>query len=167
MKKFVISLLACFLIFAGYYVYKNKNRLYNKFKYRNTSEKVIFEDKAYSLSNTVDTTDQVKDLISTVEQLTNLNKKLEEMNNGHVDSIYSLHVIIDSLNNVITSKPKLKIVSHPFEDTKKPTPVKIQANNLTPKKIKNLKNEKNLPIARGRDAIELKEFFTERYDHRR
>ena len=167
MKKFVFSIIACIIILGGYYVYKNKNRLYNKFKYRNTTNKVVFQDEAYPLSNTVDTTDQVKDLISTVEQLTELNKKMELMNNNHVDSIYALHVIIDSLNNVIASKPKLKIVSHPFEDSKKSTPSKIQANNLTPKKIKNLKNEKNLPIARGRDAVELKEFFTDRYDHRR
>jgi hypothetical protein len=169
MKKFVISLLACFLIFAGYYVYKNKNRLYNKFKYRNTTDMVIYDDgKVEPLStNTADTSSQLKDLISTVQQLTDLNKKLEEMNNGHVDSIYSLHVVIDSLNNVIASKPKLKIQSHPFE-SENPTPVQPVVNKTnTNKKIKTLKNEKNLPIARGRDAVELKEFFTERYDHRR
>lgn len=166
MKKFILSLVACLVIFGGYYVYKNKNRLYNKFKYRNTSDRVIIDDKVIVMppSSTVDTSDQVKDLITTVQQLTDLNKKMEEMNNLNVDSIYSLHVIIDSLNNVIASKPKLKIQSHPFES---PAPVKTEANNTNTKKIKTLKNEKNLPIARSRDAVELKEFFTERYDHRR
>jgi len=166
MKKFIITITGLLLIFGMYYVYKNKNRLYNKYKYRNVSDKIITEDGVELLNkNTADTSDQVKDLIVTMQQLTDLNKKMEEMNNINVDSIYSLHVIIDSLNNVIASKPKLKIQSHPFE-TPSPIPVKTEAKNLSPKKIKTLKNEKNLPIARGRDAVELKEFFTERYDHR-
>ena len=42
------------------------------------------------------------------------------------------------------------------------------SNNKTVKKSnKNFKNEKNLPIARGNDAVKLQEFFTERYDNRR
>ena len=166
MKKFVLTITGLLLIFGMYYVYKNKNRLYNKYKYRNTSDRVIFDDKVVIPStSTADTSDQVKDLIVTVKQLNDLNKKMEEMNNTNVDSIYSLHVIIDSLNNVIASKPKLKIQSHPFENPT-PIPVKTEAKNTNTKKIKTLKNEKNLPIARGRDAVELKEFFTERYDHR-
>lgn len=167
MKKFVLTITGLLLIFGMYYVYKNKNRLYNKFKYRNTSNRVIIDDQVISTSsNTSDTSDQVKDLIITVQQLTDLNKKMEEINNLNVDSIYSLHVVIDSLNNVIASKPKLRIQSHPFENPS-PAPVKTEANNTNTKKIKTLKNEKNLPIARGRDAVELKEFFTDRYDHRR
>ena len=111
MKKFVLTITGLLLIFGMYYVYKNKNRLYNKFKYRNTSNRVIIDDQVISTSsNTSDTSDQVKDLIITVQQLTDLNKKMEEINNLNVDSIYSLHVVIDSLNNVIASKPKLRII---------------------------------------------------------
>lgn len=167
MKKFILTMTGLLLIFGMYYVYKNKNRLYNKFKYRNTSDRVIIDDQVISTSSsTSDTSNQVKDLIITVQQLTELNKKMEQWNNDKIDSIYSLHVIIDSLNNVIASKPKLRIQSHPFENPT-PIPVKTEANNTNTKKIKTLKNEKNLPIARGRDAVELKEFFTDRYDHRR
>ena len=95
MKKFVLTITGLLLIFGMYYVYKNKNRLYNKYKYRNTSDRVIFDDKVViPSSSTADTSDQVKDLIVTVKQLNDLNKKMEEMNNTNVDSIYSLHVII-------------------------------------------------------------------------
>jgi hypothetical protein len=170
MKKFIISIVCCLLIFGGYYLFKNKNRLYAKWKHKGDDQYgyVWSEDKGYEPisppAKDTAATDDVKDLIKTVKQLKDLTEKLESMNNQHVDSIYSLHVVIDSLNNVIASKPKLKIQSTPFENS---TPVHADVvTEKKSKKSKTLKNEKNLPIARSNDALKLKEFFTERYDNR-
>jgi hypothetical protein len=82
------------------------------------------------------------------------------------DSIYVLNKTLNQLKEELESKPKIKIQSSPYDNA---TPVvsDVNKNKTVKKSNKNFKNEKNLPIARGNDAVKLQEFFTERYDNRR
>lgn len=174
MKKLVISGIVCLFLFGCFYYYKKITRpvyVYNDEIYvyndetRKAEEELLKKKQAakkdtISISNS--STKELKELVKEQMELTSsLNHKLTLAN----DSIYALNKTVNRLKEELESKPKIKIQSSPYDN---PAPVVSNTNqNKTVKKSnKTLKNEKNLPIARGNDAVQLKEFFTERYDNR-
>lgn len=164
MKKMLITIVCCAAIFGGYYLFKNKNKLYGDYRrWKNSNseiEKPVKETQppVKNNPNQSQVDEAIATLSKTVEELSDYNKKLDEQLKSQADSITSLHVIIDSLGKELASKPKLKIQSSPYVNT--------NSNNSVVIKNTKPKNEKNLPIARGNTAVELKRFFTERYDNR-
>lgn len=141
MKKLTGTVIVCLLAFGVYYAYKHKNR----FIYRFSESKTEVKDQNLSLE-----VEQLKKRLAEERALSDgLNEKLILQN----DTIYSL-------------RQQLKRVSQPSDQPS----VKVIKTTQNPLSLVNNKstnkNEKNLPIARGRDAVELKEFFTDRYDHR-
>ncbi|MEY4573104.1 MAG: hypothetical protein RLZ10_2379 [Bacteroidota bacterium] len=172
MKKLVISALCCAVLFGGYYVYKNKNSLYQKYKNMGKEEQVTEKNPKFDLIEPSDKKneqldDAVKTLAETVDELSALNKKMEQELKINSDSIFALNSVIDSLNKEIASRPKIKIQSSPYSPVNNEPIVKNNSNNSVITKNNKPKNEKNPLIARGNDAVKLKEFFTDRYDHRR
>lgn len=168
MKKLIISIVCCAVVLGGYYVYKNKNKLYSDYRnWKNSDNKVVSKEKTNSPQIDDVSNPQIKEAIETlsktVEELSEYNKKLDEQLKTQSDSITALHVIIDSLGKELASKPKLKIQSSPYLSNNEST---VKNNNSNTTKNNKLKNEKNLPIARSNTAVELKRFFTERYDNR-
>jgi hypothetical protein len=179
MKKLVISGIACLILFGAFYVYKKTKRpvyyyddeYYTEEQLRKkeaenkdiTSFKdtVSISDSSTSISNS--STKELEDLVKQQMELTSsLSNKLTLAN----DSIYVLNKTLNQLKEELESKPKIKIQSSPYDNA---TPVvsDVNKNKTVKKSNKNFKNEKNLPIARGNDAVKLQEFFTERYDNRR
>lgn len=167
MKKLVISGIVCLFLFGCFYYYKKITRpvyVYNE-ETEKVEEGIILKKEAAekdtnSLSNS--SSKELEELVKQqMELISNLNHK-ETLAN---DSIYALNKLVKQLREELDSKPKIKIQSSPYDN---PAPVVNNTNqNKTIKKSnKTLKNEKNLPIARGNDAVQLKEFFTERYDNR-
>lgn len=142
MKKLSGAVIICLLAFGVYYAYKHKNR----FIYRFSETKTEMSDNEYQL------------------EIDRLRKKLEQeksLSDGLNNKVIALN------DTVFNLKQELKRLRQKPEQ---PAPVKVIKTNQNPLSIVNNKptnkNEKNLPIARGRDAIELKGFFTDRYDHR-
>ena len=173
MKKLVISGIACLILFGAFYVYKKTKRpvYYYDDDYYNQEElrrKKEADNKGItSFKNTSSTSDSstkgLEDLVKQqMELTTSLSNKLTLAN----DSIYVLNKTLNQLKEELESKPKIKIQSSPYDNA---TPVvsDVNKNKTVKKSNKNFKNEKNLPIARGNDAVKLQEFFTERYDNRR
>jgi predicted nuclease with TOPRIM domain len=177
MKKLVISGIACLILFGAFYVYKKTKRpvyyydddYYNQEELRKKKETEIrvttsISDSSTSDSSTSDSsTKGLEDLVKQqMELTTSLSNKLTLAN----DSIYVLNKTLNQLKEELESKPKIKIQSSPYDNA---TPVvsDVNKNKTVKKSNKNFKNEKNLPIARGNDAVKLQEFFTERYDNRR
>ena len=183
MKKLVISGIACLILFGAFYVYKKTKRpvYYYDDDYYNQEElrrKKEADNKGItSFKNTISTSDSstsdssnsdsstkgLEDLVKQqMELTTSLSNKLTLAN----DSIYVLNKTLNQLKEELESKPKIKIQSSPYDNA---TPVvsDVNKNKTVKKSNKNFKNEKNLPIARGNDAVKLQEFFTERYDNRR
>jgi hypothetical protein len=168
MKKFILAIVWLLLIFSIYYLYNNKNRLYYKYKHRNDPNGYVFNgdelvqpEPKPETKNTVLPESEIADSLRLISERYS---KLEFLCNQNVDSIDVLNKIIDSLNTELASKPKIKIQSNPFDNSTTFSSNKNTNKNL---KTKTLKNEKNTLIARGTDAIQLKEFFTKRYDNRR
>lgn len=142
MKKLSGAVIICLLAFGVYYAYKHKNR----FIYRFSETKTEMSEEDYKL------------------EIARITKKFEDekvLSDGLNEKVIALN---DTIFNL---KQELKRLTRKPEE---PAPVKIIKTNQNPLSIVNNKptnkNEKNLPIARGRDAIELKGFFTDRYDHR-
>ena len=189
MKKLVISGIACLILFGAFYVYKKTKRpvyyydddYYNQEELRKKKEteirvttsisdsSTLISDSSTSDSSTSDSstsdssTKGLEDLVKQqMELTTSLSNKLTLAN----DSIYVLNKTLNQLKEELESKPKIKIQSSPYDNA---TPVvsDVNKNKTVKKSNKNFKNEKNLPIARGNDAVKLQEFFTERYDNRR
>jgi len=166
MKKFIISVICCVILFGTYYLYKNKNRLYSKYKHRNDDGYVWTEgeeEKPKPEAKTVQVVIPDSELGDSLRLISERYSNLESMYNTHIDSIDVLNKVIDSLNLELASKPKIKIQSNPFDNS---TTFSSNNNNSKNLKIKKSKNEKNPLIARGNDALELQRFFTERYDNR-
>jgi hypothetical protein len=178
MKKLVISGIACLILFGGFYFYKKSktpvyyydDEYYAKEELRKKKETEIKDTTSISDSSTSNSdystsnssTKGLEELVKEQMELTSsLNHKLTLAN----DSIYALNKTVNRLKEELGSKPKIKIQSSPYDNS---TPVVSNTNkNKTVKKSnKTSKNEKNLPIARGNDAVKLQEFFTERYDNR-
>ena len=167
MKKLVISGIVCLILFGCFYYYKKITRpvyVYNEETEK--AEKELLKKKEAAKKDTISisnsSTKELEELVKQqMELISNLNHK-ETLAN---DSIYALNKLVKQLREELDSKPKIKIQSSPYDN---PAPVVSNTNqNKTIKKSnKTLKNEKNLPIARGNDAVQLKEFFTERYDNR-
>ena len=162
MKKLVLSGVVCLILFGCFYCYKK----FTKPVYVYNDEIIKAEEKAAAKKDTISisnsSTKELEELVKEQMELTSsLNYKLTLAN----DSIYALNKTVNRLKEELESKPKIKIQSSPYDN---PAPVVSNTNqNKTIKKSnKTLKNEKNLPIARGNDAVQLKEFFTERYDNR-
>lgn len=167
MKKLVISGIICLILFGGFLYYKKLTRtvyVYNDETAK--AEKALLEkkeaDKKDDTKISNSSSKELEELVKQQLELTNsLNHKLTLAN----DSIYALNKTVNKLKEELESKPKLKIQSNPYDN---PTPVvsTVNKNKTVNKSNKTLKNEKNLPIARGNDAVQLKEFFTVRYDNR-
>jgi hypothetical protein len=167
MKKLVISGIVCLILFGGFYYYKKKTT--SVYVYNDEVEKAEKEAKVKEVKIKKDTAltsnsslDELKETVAQQIALTNdLTHKLTVAN----DSIYALNKTVNRLKEELESKPKLKIQSNPYDN---PTPIvsTVNKNKTVKKSNKTLKNEKNLPIARGTDAVQLKEFFTDRYDNR-
>lgn len=142
MKKLTGTVIICLIAFGMYYAYKHKNRFIYRFSDTNTE---MSEDK-YKLE---------------IARLTKQFKDEKALSDGLNQQVIALN------DTVFNLKQELKRLRQKPEET--PT-VKIIKTNQNPVTIVNNKptnkNEKNLPIARGRDAVELKGFFTDRYDHR-
>lgn len=171
MKKFIISVFCCLVVFAGYYVYKNKNSLYQKYKNMGKEEQVTEKNPKFDLIEPSDKKneqldDAVKTLAETLDELTAINKKMEEELKINSDSIFALNSVIDSLNKEIASRPKIKIQSSPYSSGNDQPVAKNNNSNPVVTKNNKSKNEKNPLIARGSNAVELQRFFTERYDNR-
>jgi hypothetical protein len=186
MKKLVISGIACLILFGAFYVYKKTKRpvyyyddeYYTEEQLRKkeaenkditsfkdtvsiSDSSTSTSDSSTSISNS--STKELEDLVKQQMELTSsLSNKLTLAN----DSIYVLNKTLNQLKEELESKPKIKIQSSPYDNA---TPVvsDVNKNKTVKKSNKNFKNEKNLPIARGNDAVKLQEFFTERYDNRR
>jgi predicted nuclease with TOPRIM domain len=161
MKKLIISGISCLILFGAFYVYKKTKRpvYYYDDEYYEIKDTTSISDSSTSDSSTKELEDLVK---QQMELTSSLDHKLTLAN----DSIYVLNKTLNQLKEELESKPKIKIQSSPYDNS---TPVVSNTNkNKTVKKSNNnFKNEKNLPIARGNDAVKLQEFFTERYDNRR
>jgi len=172
MKKLVISGIVCLILFGGFYYYKKTTT--NVYVYndevekaeKEAKEKEAKEKEAKIKKDTASTSnsslDELKETVAQQIALTNdLSHKLTVAN----DSIYALNKTVNRLKEELNSKPKIKIQSSPYDDAK-PVVSNVNKNKIVKKSNKNSKNEKNLPIARGNDAVQLKEFFTDRYDNR-
>jgi len=180
MKKLIISGISCLILFGAFYVYKKTKRpvYYYDDEYYAQEEQLRKKEAdnkgITSFKNTISTSDSstlisdsstkgLEELVKEQMELTSsLNHKLTLAN----DSIYVLNKTLNQLKEELESKPKIKIQSSPYDNA---TPVvsDVNKNKTVKKSNKNFKNEKNLPIARGNDAVKLQEFFTERYDNRR
>lgn len=140
MKKFTVSVIFCLVIFGGYYVYKHKNRFIYSIEHNET--------------NSLDTTNyqlQVVSLKNQIRDLQSMNEDLKLTVEERNDTIFLLRKRIYYLTSGNESKPKTQSNSYSKTNViKNPTD----------------KNEKSLPIARSAAAIELKEFFTDRYSNR-
>ena len=171
MKKLVISGIACLILFGGFYFYKKSktpvyyydDEYYAQEELRKKKETEIRDTTSISDSSTSNSsTKGLEELVKEQMELTsNLNRKLTLAN----DSIYALNKTVNRLKEELGSKPKIKIQSSPYENSS-PVVSDVNKNKTVKKSNKTSKNEKNLPIARGNDAVKLQEFFTERYDHR-
>lgn len=167
MKKLVISGIVCLILFGCFFFYKKITRpvyVYNEETEKAEKELILKKEAAEKGTNSLSNSSskELEELVKEQMELTSsLNHKLTLAN----DSIYALNKTVNRLKEELESKPKIKIQSSPYDN---PAPVVNNTNqNKTIKKSnKTLKNEKNLPIARGNDAVQLKEFFTERYDNR-
>lgn len=142
MKKISGALVICLLAYGVYYAYKHKNR----FIYRFSDNKNEMSVDDYRL------------------EIARITKKFEDekvLSDGLNEQVIALN---DTIFNLKQELKRLR------QKPEQPAPVKVIKTNQNPLSIVNNKptnkNEKNLPIARGRDAVELKEFFTDRYDHR-
>ena len=180
MKKLVISGIACLILFGGFYFYKKSktpvyyydDEYYAQEELRKKKETEIRDTTSISDSST-STSDSstlisdssIKELEDLVKQQMELTSSLDHKLTLANDSIYVLNKTLNQLKEELESKPKIKIQSSPYDNS---TPVVSNTNkNKTVKKSNNnFKNEKNLPIARGNDAVKLQEFFTDRYDNR-
>jgi hypothetical protein len=168
MKKLVISGIVCLILFGGFYYYKKTTTpvyVYSdEIEEAKTKLKVKAEEKSTkdSVVTPKSSLDELKETVAQQIALTNdLTHKLTVAN----DSIYALNKTVNKLKEELGSKPKIKIQSSPYDNA---TPVvsNVNKNKTVKKSNKTSKNEKNLPIARGNDAVKLQEFFTDRYDNR-
>jgi len=170
MKKLVISGIICLILFGGFYYYKKTTTpvyVYSdEIEEAKTKLKVKVKAEEKSTKDSVVTPksslDELKETVAQQIALTNdLTHKLTVAN----DSIYALNKTVNRLKEELESKPKIKIQSSPYDNA---TPVvsNVNKNKTVKKSNKTSKNEKNLPIARGTDAVKLQEFFTDRYDNR-
>jgi hypothetical protein len=170
MKKLVISGIVCLILFGGFYYYKKTTTpvyVYSdEIEEAKTKLKVKVKAEEKSTKDSVVTPksslDELKETVAQQIALTNdLTHKLTVAN----DSIYALNKTVNKLKEELGSKPKIKIQSSPYDNA---TPVvsNVNKNKTVKKSNKTSKNEKNLPIARGNDAVKLQEFFTDRYDNR-
>lgn len=173
MKKLIISGISCLILFGAFYVYKKTKRpvyyyddYYNQEELRKKKETEIRVTTSISDSSTLISDSSTKELEELVKQQMELTSSLDHKLTLANDSIYVLNKTLNQLKEELESKPKIKIQSSPYDNA---TPVvsDVNKNKTVKKSNKNFKNEKNLPIARGNDAVKLQEFFTERYDNRR
>lgn len=143
MKKIIFYLSICLLGYSVYYVYTHKNR----FIYRISGSET--ETNGSQLEQ------KIKNLERQLLEQRALSEALNEQVNFKNDTIFILKSELKSLTKVSEVKPSVKIIKT------QQNPLNLNLNKTT---VKNETN--NLPIARGRDAVQLKEFFTDRYDHR-
>lgn len=143
MKKIIFYLSICLLGYSVYYVYTHKNR----FIYR------ISGSESETTNEQLD--QKIKNLERQLLEQRALSEGLNEQISFKNDTIFILRSELKSLTKVSEAKPSVKIIKT------QQNPLNLNLNKTT---VKNETN--NLPIARGRDAVQLKEFFTDRYDHR-
>ena len=167
MKKLVISGIVCLILFGCFYYYKEATKphyVYND-ETRKAEEELLRKKEAPKKDTTPVSNSPTKELEELVKEQMELTSSLNHKLTLANDSIYALNKTVNRLKEELESKPKIKIQSSPY-DNSAPVVSNVNKNKTVKKSNKTSKNEKNLPIARGNDAVQLKEFFTERYDNR-
>lgn len=145
MKKIAWVVFICLLAFGIYYAYKHRNEIMYKF----SGDKIELSKDNCQL------------------EVANLKSKLDD------EIAYSngLHnKILDKNDTISILKDEIARLKDKYEQSAQFKVIRTVKNPLSTTHNTNNKptnkNEKILPIARGRAAVELKEFFTDRYDHR-
>lgn len=132
MKRFIIFVLGCLLIYGSYYFYKR-------------SKRIVYH---YEMNYEPGPVNQI-DSVKYWREKYNL---LLEMDSSDENSINELNYKIDQLRKENASLRKQLIQKQP---------------ELVSNPNNKFRNEKSLPIARSNSAIELQNFFTNRYGNKR